>query len=92
MPKVRNESNYRHDINDNSLTIEDNKIVKATKTLNSQRRAIQNYEKKVEQLTVRLPQGSREKLNSYIANNSKYQSVNAMIKDLIENEIGESLD
>lgn len=62
-----------------------------TNTYNSQRRAIKKYESKVEQLTVRLPQGSREQLNEYIKSNGKYSSVNAMIKALLENEIGHSL-
>lgn len=63
-----------------------------TNTYNSQRKAIKKYESKIEQLTVRLPQGSREQLNEYIASNNKYSSVNAMIKALLENEIGHSLD
>lgn len=63
-----------------------------TNTYNSQRKAIKKYESKIEQLTVRLPQGSRDKLNEYIKNNNKYTSVNTMIKALLEKEIGSSLD
>lgn len=63
-----------------------------TNTYNSQRKAAKKYEGKIEQITVRLPQGSREQLNNYIASSNKYSSVNAMIKALLENEIGHSLD
>ena len=54
--------------------------------------AAKEYENKLEQLTVRLPQGSRKKLNDYVAESNKYSSVNAMIKELIEKEIKQKLD
>lgn len=92
MARTRNEDNYKHTIEDDKLEIVGDKIQATTKTINSQRKAMANYEKKVEQLTVRLPQGSREKLNDYIASSDKYSSVNNMIKSLLENEIGQSLD
>lgn len=92
MPRVRNEENYQHEIESENLEVVDGKIQATTKTINSQRKAIKKYESKVEQLTVRLPQGSREKLNDYIAKSDKYSSVNNMIKALLENEIGQSLD
>lgn len=63
-----------------------------TNTYESQRKAIKKYESKVEQLTVRLPQGSRAKLNEYVSKSDKFSSVNTMIKTLLENEIGQSLD
>ncbi len=63
-----------------------------TNTYASQRKAIKKYEGTVEQLTVRLPKGSRSLLNDYIAKSNKYSSVNAMIKELLEKEIGKSLD
>ncbi len=63
-----------------------------TKTYTSQRKAIKKYEGTVEQLTVRLPKGSRAALKEYLDNNSKYDSVNSMIKALLEKEIGKSLD
>ena len=63
-----------------------------TKTYKSQRVASANYEKnKVEQITVRLPKGSRQILQNYVNKSNKYDSVNNMIKSLIENEIGQSL-
>lgn len=83
----KDESKYQHE-----LTIEGTTIVKKTKTINSQRKASKEYEKKVEQLTVRLPQGSRDELNKYVAESKKYSSVNTMIKALLEKEIGHSLD
>lgn len=92
MARTRNEGNYKHIIKDDKLEIVGDKIQATTKTINSQRKAMANYEKKVEQLTVRLPQGSRGKLNDYIASSDKYSSVNNMIKSLLENEIGQSLD
>lgn len=59
----------------------------------SQDTASANYEKnKVEQITVRLPKGSRQILQDYIDNSGKYKSVNAMIKSLLEAEIGQTLD
>lgn len=92
MPKTKNDSNYKHDVTDKGLMIENNKIVRTTKTINSQRKAAKEYENKLEQLTVRLPQGSRKKLNDYVAESNKYSSVNAMIKELIEKEIKQKLD
>lgn len=91
MPRVKNDLNYKHDVSDKSLVIESGKIVKTTKTANAQRRAAKEYETKVEQITVRLPQGSREIINNYVAN-SKYDSANAMIKALLEKEIGQKFD
>lgn len=81
------ESKYQHEV-----TIEGTTIVKKTKTRNSQRKAIKEYEQKFEQVKIRLPQGSRDKINKYLSESKKYASVNAMLKALIENEIGHSLD
>lgn len=76
------------------LTIEAREeAVKDTDTYISQRVASANYEKnKVEQITVRLPKGSRKILQDYVASSGKYESVNAMIKALLESEIKQSLD
>ena len=43
-----------------------------TKTYASQRKAIKKYEGTVEQITVRLPKGSRAALKDYLDNNNKY--------------------
>lgn len=83
---------YHHEIIDDSLDIVDNTIIRKTKTRNSQRKAIKEYEQKFEQVKIRLPKGSRDKINQYIAESNKYTSVNAMLKSLIENEIGQTLD
>ena len=73
----------------------------------SQIKASENWEKNnpQEKIILRVPSGSRKKINDYVErkaaeepDNRKYStdkgrpSVNAMIKTLIENEIGESLD
>ena len=81
------ESKYQHEVTINGTT-----VIKETKTINSRRKANRKYENKIEQLTVRLPQGSREELNKYVAESKKYSSVNTMIKALLEKEIGHSLD
>lgn len=92
MSRVKNELNYKHDVSDKSLVIENDKIVKATKTGNWIRKASKKYESKLEQLTVRLPLGSREIINNYVASSKKYDSANAMIKALLEKEIGQKFD
>lgn len=80
-------------------------------TYHSQMAAVNKYEEKnkdIEQVKVRLPKGSQDKLNEYVAKKAeefpedpryssftgKYwrPSVNALIRSLIEEELGESLD
>lgn len=61
-------------------------------TYNSQRKASRNYDSKFEKIIVRLPQGSRDKINNYLSSSNKYPSTNAMIKALIEKEIKQKLD
>ena len=90
--KYDDANNYVHDISDDKLSIVGDKIVKKTKTGNPQLEAVKKYEQKFEQLTVRLPKGSRDKLQDYISGSDKYKSVNAMIKDLLEKEIKQTLD
>ena len=80
-------SKYQHEVTINGTT-----VIKETKTSNAQRKANQEYDKKIDRFTVRLPQGSKEKINKYVTESNKYSSVNAMIKALLENEIGETLD
>ena len=81
------ESKYQHEVNIDGAT-----IIKKTKTINCQRKAIKEYEKKIEQLTVRLPIGSRDILKKYVKSNDMFTSVNEMIKALIEIEIGQALE
>lgn len=91
--RYTDKSRYYHELKINdSLNIINNAIVKETKTSNAQRKANQEYDKKIDRFTVRLPQGSKEKINKYVAKSNKYSSVNAMIKALLENEIGETLE
>lgn len=66
-------------------------IVLDTNTYNTQRQASKKYESTIEQITVRLPKGSKKQLTEYLESTNKYDSVNAMIKALIEKEIGHSL-
>lgn len=88
----KDESKYQHEVVDNSLDIVNDTIIKKTKTINSQRKAIKKYEQTVEYVGIRLPKGSKAKINTYITESKKYKSLNAMIKVLIEKEIGQTLD
>ena len=90
--ETNNNSKYEHKKLDDSLNIVNNTIVKKTKTANSQRKAIKQYEQKFEQVKIRLPIGSRDKIKKYVTESNKYTSVNSMFKSLVENEIGETLD
>lgn len=65
----------------------------------SKQKANKKWEGKVEQLTVRLPEGSRDKLKEYVEqkaknepDNPKYNSLNALIKYLLTEETGITLD
>ena len=80
-------SKYQHEVTINGTT-----VIKETKTSNAQRKANQEYDKKIDRFTVRLPQGSKEKINKYVTKSNKYSSVNEMIKALIEIEIGQALE
>ena len=90
--ETNNNSKYEHEILDDSLNIVNNTIVKKTKTANSQRKAIKQYEQKFEQVKIRLPIGSRDKIKKYVKSNDMFNSVNEMIKVLIEIEIGQALE
>ena len=80
-------SKYQHEVTINGTT-----VIKETKTSNAQRKANQEYDKKIDRFTFRLPQGSKEKINKYVTKSNKYSSVNEMIKALIEIEIGQALE
>lgn len=74
----------------------------------SQKRQSTEFEKKVEQITVRVPEGSRAAITKYVEDkaaadpeNLRYSnyngkayrpSVNALIRALIEEEMGVNLD
>lgn len=83
------------------------KEVITTNTYQSQREAIKKYEGKIQQLTVRLPKGTKtyidsdgkekvysssDVLNKYIQASKEFSSVNTMIKALIEEKIGKTLE
>ncbi|SES43395.1 hypothetical protein SAMN04487884_1547 [Butyrivibrio fibrisolvens] len=70
----------------------------------AQKDAIAAYDKTVDKIVVRLPKGSREKVDAYVRakasedpHNSKFvtdkgrPSVNALIRNLLENEMGITL-
>ena len=91
--KYADESRYCHELKINdSVNIIDGAIIKETKTANSQRKAIKQYEQKFEQVKIRLPIGSRDKIKKYVKSNDMFNSVNEMIKTLIEIEIGQALE
>ena len=47
------------------------------------------YDKEnVDNIRVRVPKGWKEQMQSYVAGNDKYSSVNGMICDLIQKEVG----
>lgn len=62
---------------------------KENKTIRSQLNASAAYDANVDNIRLRLPKGYKEKMQEYVQNHpDKYNSVNAMIRILIENEIG----
>lgn len=86
MSKQRNSANY-----------------KPTKTggeiLITKLEANKRYLQKQEQIIIRLPKGSRDKIGDYLTamrehypNESKYSSVNTFVKNLLEEETGLSFD
>lgn len=62
-----------------------------TDRYNSKRESVKKYLENFEQITFRLPKGSKDILKDYVKRSGKYESVNAMIKDLLEKEIGQEL-
>ena len=56
------------------------------------KRASRKYEQeKTDNIRIRVPKGSSEKIKEYVADSSKYKSVNAMVIDLLEKEMGRKL-
>lgn len=55
----------------------------------SQLKASEKYDKNnVDNIRLRVPKGWKEQMQEYVARSDKYNSVNAMICDLIREEIG----
>ena len=51
------------------------------------------YDKEnVDNIRVRVPKGWKEQMQSYVASSDKYSSVNGMICDLIQKEVGIEVD
>lgn len=56
-------------------------------------KASKEYDKNnVDNIRVRVPQGWKEQMQSYVAGSDKYSSVNGMICDLIQKEVGIEVD
>lgn len=56
-------------------------------------KASKEYDKNnVDNIRVRVPQGWKEQMQSYVADSDKYSSVNGMICDLIQKEVGIEVD
>ena len=67
-----------------------NKIINGTSE--NQKKASRKYEtEKTDNIRVRVPTGAAEIIKNYVSGSNKYRSVNAMIIDLLEKEIGEKL-
>ena len=61
-------------------------------TSKSQKDASRKYEsEKTDNIRVRVPKGSSKIIKDYVAESSQYRSVNSMIIELLEKEIGKKL-
>ena len=59
------------------------------KTVRSQLKASENYDRNnVDNVRVRVPKGWKEQMQEYVSGSDKYNSVNGMICDLIQKEVG----
>lgn len=58
------------------------------KTIRSQLKAAENYDKNnVDSIRLRVPKGWKDQIQAYVKESEKYNSVNAMICDLIRQEV-----
>lgn len=58
------------------------------KTSSCQLRASEKYDKNnVDNIRLRVPKGWKEQMQAYVEHSEKYKSVNAMICDLIRQEL-----
>lgn len=58
------------------------------KTIRSQLKASESYDKNnVDSIRLRVPKGWRDQIQAYVNESDKYRSVNAMICDLIRQEV-----
>ena len=58
------------------------------KTIRSQLKASESYDKNnVDSIRLRVPKGWRDQIQAYVNASEKYRSVNAMICDLIRQEV-----
>lgn len=77
---------------DESLKIS-SKTGKELSTYDSKIRASEKYDKEnVDNIRVRVPKGWKEQMQSYVKTSKKYSSVNGMICDLIQKEVGIEVD
>lgn len=84
MPRYKdpNQSNNTYEIRDGDTT----KTVEYT-TSAAQRRAMNKYESKIENLRIRLPKGYHAEIEKYLEDQSEKQSINAFVKSLIDAKI-----
>ena len=58
------------------------------KTVRSQLKASENYDKNKDNIRLRVPKGWKEQMQEYVKATDKYSSVNDMICQLIKKEVG----
>ena len=64
-------------------------VVEGTnKTVRSQLKASENYDKNKDNIRLRVPKGWKEQMQEYVKATDKYNSVNDMICQLIKKEVG----
>lgn len=65
---------------------------KQTKTSEAQLRAIKKYEDaqkdKIDNIRIRVPKGWKDMLTDYVKQHPEYNSVNALLCDLIREKLG----
>lgn len=67
---------------------ETNEIIGTNKTVRSQLKASENYDKNnVDNVRLRVPKGWKEQMQAYVESSDKYNSVNAMLCELIRKEL-----
>lgn len=64
-----------------------NEVIGENKTVRSQLKASENYDKNVDNIRLRVPKGWNDKMKAYVKASDKYNSVNSMICELIRKEI-----
>lgn len=67
---------------------ETNQVIGTNKTVRSQLQASERYDKNnIDTVKLRVPKGWKEQMQAYVKTSDKYTSVNAMICELIRQEL-----